>query len=207
MINVKVWESFNGTRTPIAEMDTRHIINAIQVIERNDPRYGVKHGAALPALLAEVTGRATRDDVWRKDEEAQRFIASRNPPRYVGFDPAGASGYAGVTMFEAGTLVAARITSPKMVEGVCIGKTLDGTPVHAPAGTPTIASIDDRAARAHRRLDRVDEAFRGLRADPQRLDAMSKELFDAVERIADLEARITAIETPPKRKPARKVRK
>jgi hypothetical protein len=166
MIKLDTWESLDGTQTPIVEMDTRHIINAIQVIERNDPRYGVKHGAALSSLLKEVERRAYHRQKWGNgphDEEAHRFVESRKPATRparwsVGFDPAGAQGYAGVAAFERGQLV----------------------------------------AYAYRRLDKVEKTIRDNEADlTVRTEQLWKALNDDIERIDDLEARITAIETPP----------
>lgn len=62
MIKADVWISLSGAETPIRDLDTNHLNNAIAVVERNDSRYGVKHGAALPALYAERKRRAQAGD-------------------------------------------------------------------------------------------------------------------------------------------------
>lgn len=76
MINTKVWYSLDGRITPIVELDTQHLVNAICCVERGDARYGVKHGAALPALRREVATRATRGDL-----EAVRHVRNAQSNR------------------------------------------------------------------------------------------------------------------------------
>lgn len=178
MIDLKTWESFNGTKTPIAEMDTRHVINAIQVIERNDPRYGVKHGAVLPALLDEVKRRAVQAGPCTPlDKEAHDFLESRKTPeeklrdlnkqRMAGdafrnwWMPAGMyaswpHGFgrvgATVTYDPPHRIVAIDPAAPAP-------KTTDDRlrelerKTHAPT---TLGLVDERAARAHKRIDKVE---------------------------------------------------
>jgi hypothetical protein len=220
MINLKVWESFNGTQTPIAEMDTRHCINAIQVIERNDPRYGVKHGAALPALLAEVERRATRGEFsWIKnDDEAARFIASRKPASaptkrsdwaspYMGFDPGGMAGHVFVADMHIGRAVT-KTVEQRLAE--VERKT---------HGATTIALVDDSAGRAHRRIDTLEEQLRGFRpasssvnarlsalekATGPDLDVRTEDLYRALNKLT---TRVEALETPkPKARKASKAK-
>lgn len=221
MINVKVWESFNGTQTPIAEMDTRHCINAIQVIERNDPRYGVKHGAALPALLAEVEGRARRTEgSWGYDKEARDFVLSRKPaatresPRVMSDFHVGDMVHERMSRAMRDTIdagVYARFCSPRFVFAV------------DPATPPKTVE------HAHKRLDKQGDSIRDIHVKLGRVEAdlcanekhdrdnaldlttrteqIWSAINDAVERLADAEARITAIETPPARKRTTKAKR
>ena len=83
-LKLDTWTSLDGSEKKVVEMDTIHLINAIRAVERNDPRYGVKHGAALPAMLAERKRRADsgNDPAAYRAQYPEQFVSSFFAPPY-----------------------------------------------------------------------------------------------------------------------------
>lgn len=202
MIKLDTWESFNGTRTPITEMDDKHLNNAIACIERNDPRYGAKHGAALPALYAERDRRRAAGvkyveyPLWSIDFETDTRTPTAGP----------AYGRPDYALLESRVLshMSSRSAYGPNAGGVEIGKTADGTPVYAAAGVPMLSAIDDRADRAHRRCDKLETELRNFKPTNnviRRLDALEaaaakpRPVYDA--RVEHLRQRVLVLEQQP----------
>lgn len=134
-IDPNCWYSLGGDVIKIVAMSTSHLQAAIALVQRNDPRYGPKHGAALPAMLRELNAR----------QDA--------------------------------------LGMPLMPY------TKDLTPSILQDFDTRLRGVDDRAYRAHRRLDKVDA-----------------DLLDIARRLVALELIIIdeASKWPPKRKPTPK---
>lgn len=186
MNKFEVWESLNGECTHVSKMSTHHLCSAIKVVERNDVRYGPKHGAALPAMLEERRKRAERGDMvaCAHEPDFRREPDSISPERRAYWSALGIEFVAPRKLPRA--LPESLEMRLQALESQC-------------AGGIRVAFIDERAGRAHRRIDKIEETLRAttnfetkvrLTALETNARAHATDLAIALARIAELEKQV-----------------
>ncbi len=178
-INPDFWYSLDGNVTAIKQMGNMHLRNAIACVERNDARYGVKHGVALPAMKAELK---RRDEAMSKsiDDWSRYYWSSSftDPIRFVTVDPRRVSG----------------VVDYKHVSGKTVEDRVKQLEVERAEAKTRGASF---RASTERRLCAIESNTVTHTQLTARTEDIWRALNDLRDRLDDAEARITKVETPP----------
>jgi hypothetical protein len=191
MIKYTHWISLNSTETPIRELGTRHLANAIAVVERNDPRYGVRNGAAYPGLLAEMVRRANAGDQEAIDHEVgagRRSLSFTEKFRKARLNEDAWKSVVDGHAYDFKTSEKLRQSVEDGIKRHGFRATLFGTPLVPPGGPtgptgPARVDVADDVRRAHARLDMY------------------------FGRLEDLRSRVSVIESGPKKRTTKKTKK